>query len=86
MLNREIPYRPRLEGNFRIRFYNAVSEICETTPITRIEAIVANELDWVENKCAYNIEQRKNIDQFGSFLEIWYDPHGMLAIVRVSYT
>ena len=59
MLNREIPYRPRLEGNFRIRFYNAVSEICETTPITRIEAIVANELDWVENKCAYNPEQRK---------------------------
>lgn len=25
MINREIPFRPRLEGEFRIRFYNAVT-------------------------------------------------------------
>lgn len=25
MLNREIPFRPKLEGDFRIRFYTAVS-------------------------------------------------------------
>lgn len=59
MLNREIPYRPKLEGNFRIRFYDAVSEICDATPLTRIEEIVAGELDWVENVCIYNLEQRK---------------------------
>lgn len=26
MINREIPFRPRLEGEFRVRFYNAASE------------------------------------------------------------
>lgn len=59
MLNREIPYRPKLEGSFRIRFYDTVSEICDTTPITRIEELAAGELDWVENVCIYNLEQRK---------------------------
>lgn len=29
MINREIPFRPRLEGEFRVRFYNAASEITE---------------------------------------------------------
>lgn len=37
MLNREIPFRPRLEGDFRIRFYNAVSGINEETSPLEIE-------------------------------------------------
>ena len=39
MLNREIPFRPRLEGDFRIRFYNAVSCIDEETSPIEIESI-----------------------------------------------
>ena len=39
MLNREIPFRPRLEGDFRIRFYNAVSRITENTTLADIENI-----------------------------------------------
>jgi hypothetical protein len=27
MINRAIPFRPKLEGQFRVRFYNAVSTI-----------------------------------------------------------
>ena len=49
MINKEIPFRPRLEGEFRVRFYNAVSEITELTPTLRIAAITDNEIDWVEN-------------------------------------
>ena len=36
MINREIPFRPRLEGEFRVRFYNAASEITEKTPTLTI--------------------------------------------------
>ena len=59
MINREIPFRPRLEGEFRIRFYNAASEITEKTPTLTIEKITEREIEWVENDCQYNIEQRK---------------------------
>lgn len=59
MINREIPFRPRLEGEFRVRFYNAVSEIIETTPTLVIARITEREIQWVENECQYNIEQRK---------------------------
>ena len=45
MLNREIPFRPRLEGDFRIRFYNAVSCIDEETSPVLIEQICADEID-----------------------------------------
>ena len=31
MINREIPFRPRLEGDFRVRFYDAASSITEHT-------------------------------------------------------
>lgn len=61
MINKEIPFRPRLEGEFRVRFYNAVSEITELTPTLRIAAITDNEIDWVENECTYNLEQRPYI-------------------------
>ena len=44
MLNREIPFRPRLEGDFRIRFYNAVSRITENTTLADIESIADEEI------------------------------------------
>ena len=59
MINKEIPFRPKLEGEFRVRFYNAVSEITDTTSTLRIAAIADIEIDWVENECTYNLEQRK---------------------------
>jgi len=59
VINREIPFRPRLEGNFRLRFYNAVSTIDDSTSIVAIEDIANQEITWVENECTYNLEQRK---------------------------
>ena len=59
MINREIPFRPRLEGNFRLRFYNAVSTLDDNTSIVAIEDIANQEIIWVENECTYNLEQRK---------------------------
>ena len=59
MINREIPFRPRLEGEFRVRFYNAASEITEKTPTLTIARVAEREIGWVENDCQYNIEQRK---------------------------
>ena len=55
MLNREIPFRPRLEGDFRIRFYNAVSRITENTTLADIENIADEEIKWVTSECtSYN--------------------------------
>lgn len=59
MINKEIPFRPKLEGEFRVRFYNAVSEITDVTSTLRIATIADIEIDWVENECTYNLEQRK---------------------------
>ncbi|HWR28487.1 MAG TPA: Druantia anti-phage system protein DruA, partial [Negativicutes bacterium] len=59
MLNREIPFRPKLEGEFRVRFYTAVSVICADTSVIEIEKIANNEIEWVEEHCSYNIAQRK---------------------------
>lgn len=59
MLNREIPFRPKLEGDFRIRFYNAVSCINEETSPIEIEKISDGEIAWVEDECTYNLDQRK---------------------------
>ena len=59
MINREIPFRPKLEGEFRVRFYNAASEITEATSTLAIAAIAEREIRWVENECHYNLEQRK---------------------------
>ena len=47
MINREIPFRPRLEGDFRVRFYSAVSNITKATPLTEIERIAEAEINWV---------------------------------------
>ncbi len=60
-MNKEIPFRPKLEGEFRVRFYNAVSEITEVTPTLRIAAIADAEINWVEKECTYNLEQRKKV-------------------------
>ncbi|KWX82524.1 hypothetical protein AMQ83_32645 [Paenibacillus riograndensis] len=59
MLNRAIPFRPRLEGMFRVRFYDAVSSINENTPLTYIEHLVEKEIFWVEKECLVNLIQRK---------------------------
>ncbi|MCI3918741.1 DUF4338 domain-containing protein [Paenibacillus sp. TRM 82003] len=59
MLNRTISFRPKLEGQFRMRFYNAVSFINESTSIANIEQIVNDEIAWVENECFVNTAQRK---------------------------
>ena len=59
MLNREIPFRPRLEGDFRIRFYNAVSNITEDTTLADIENIANEEINWVTTGCNFNLDQRK---------------------------
>jgi len=59
MTNREIPFRPKLEGEFRVRFYNAVSTITEATTMPVIVDLANKEIDWVENTCTYNLEQRK---------------------------
>lgn len=59
MLNREIPFRPRLEGDFRTRFYSAVSVINDKTKLSSIETLVNREIEWVTNVCTYNLEQRK---------------------------
>ncbi len=59
MINREIPFRPKLEGDFRIRFYNAVSCINEEISPLEIERISNDEITWVEEKCTYNLAQRK---------------------------
>ncbi len=59
MINKEIPFRPRLEGEFRVRFYNAAAEITEKTPTITVARLAEREIEWVENDCQYNIEQRK---------------------------
>lgn len=59
MLNREIPFRPKLEGDFRVRFYNAASEIKDGASVLGIEKIANREIKWVEEECLFNLEQRK---------------------------
>ncbi len=59
MLNREIPFRPKLEGDFRVRFYNAVSDINEQTSPLDIERIADEEIIWAQSVCTYNLGQRK---------------------------
>ena len=44
MLNREIPFRPKIEGDFRVRFYYAVSKITERTYPIKLEKIAKGEI------------------------------------------
>lgn len=59
MLNREIPFRPKLEGDFRVRFYSAASEITDKASVIEIEKIANKEIKWVEDECRFNLEQRR---------------------------
>ena len=59
MMNKEIPFRPRLEGEFRIRFYDATSRITESSSTLEIIALANKEIAWVENECVFNLDQRK---------------------------
>lgn len=59
MINREIPFRPKLEGEFRVRFYDAVSGITGQSSIVEIQKIIDKEIDWVQNICTFNLSQRK---------------------------
>lgn len=65
MTNKSIPFRPKLEGEFRIRFYTVVQQINEETKTSELEKIAAHEVHWVEHECTVNLVQRKNIEQFG---------------------
>ena len=86
MLTREIPFRPRLEGDFRIRFYNAVSRITEDTTLANIENIADAEIKWVTSECTFNLNQRKNTEQFGSSSGILSMPRGKRFIEMASFT
>lgn len=57
-MNRTIPFRPNLEGNFRKRFYDKASTIDDFTGTDTIEKLIAEELQWVE-ECNFNLSQRK---------------------------
>ncbi len=59
MLNREIPFRPKLEGDFRVRFYSAVQDIHDSTSPVTVAEIADKEIRWVQDDCTYNLEQRK---------------------------
>ena len=54
-MNSTIPFRPRLEGDFRARFHLAASKISSDTSQAEIEALVEKELNWVENECFVNL-------------------------------
>ena len=58
-MNSTIPFRPRLEGDFRARFHLAASKISSDTTQEDIEKLIGHELNWVENECFVNLSQRK---------------------------
>jgi len=49
MINKTIPFRPKLEGTFRTRFYDAASKIDALTSLPLLDECIASELNWVEN-------------------------------------
>jgi hypothetical protein len=59
MVNKTIPFRPKLEGVFRTRFYSVAKNINTLTSSTDLESSITEELQWVENECLYNIDQRR---------------------------
>lgn len=59
MQNRAIPFRPRLEGSFRGRFYEKAALITTNTTSAQIEELIVNEVHWVEKECFVNLAQRK---------------------------
>ncbi|WP_449241253.1 Druantia anti-phage system protein DruA [Desulfoscipio gibsoniae] len=59
MVYKTIPFRPRLEGVFRTRFYSVANNINMLTSSFELETLISEELRWVENECLYNIDQRR---------------------------
>ena len=59
MLNRTIPFRPKLEGVFRTRFYSVATAINTQKEPDILDTIISNELKWVEDECLFNIDQRR---------------------------
>lgn len=59
MTGRDIPFRPKLEGDFRNRFYHAVSQITSSDNSSKLEKVCNDEIAWVEDECFFNIDQRK---------------------------
>ena len=57
--NRYIAFRPKLEGEFRTRFYTTVQNITEKTSTKELEQIATNEVYWVEHECSVNLTLRK---------------------------
>lgn len=57
--NKAIPFRPKLEGEFRTRFYTAVQTVTEETRTTDLERIASEEVYWAEHICPVNLVQRK---------------------------
>lgn len=62
MVNRTIPFRPKLEGIFRKRFYDTAAEM----KTENSDELIARELDWVENICTFNFQQRRK------FRAVWF--------------
>ena len=62
MINKTIPFRPKLEGVFRKRFYDTAAEM----DVTNSDELIARELDWVENVCTFNFQQRRK------FRAVWF--------------
>ena len=59
MVNKTIPFRPKLEGEFRTRFYLVANTINNQTTPSVLESVINGELQWVEDECIYNIDQRR---------------------------
>lgn len=59
MVNKTIPFRPKLEGVFRTRFYSVANTINAKTTPAMLESVILDELLWVESECTYNIDQRR---------------------------
>ena len=57
MVTRQIPFRPKLEGDFKNRFYKVVSGITSDTPSNEIIRLAEDEITWAE-ECYYNLDQR----------------------------
>lgn len=57
--NKAIAFRPKLEGEFRTRFYTAVQNVSEKTSTNELEHLVTREVNWVEHECTVNLVQRK---------------------------
>jgi hypothetical protein len=66
MAEKQLIFRPKLEGDFKNRFYKAVSTIDANTPTEVVLSIADSEINWVENTCKVNLEQRKK------YRAVWY--------------